>query len=386
MIEQRPALTSFPTLRRHKMKVAFYAKDGSFFTKDVILANQPETSIECSADSFVAILPNYKDETFIKVCLDADSILFFKQNLNTVKEAGARILIWRSFFDMVRDAKIPSFDFFELVERFLPSENEFTLLEYVFLFSEMCLYSYTPSSYREKYAHILFQLVKGLLLKSGLAPENIATLKNRLIGFAKTKEDLEQILSLLNNKNEELKFLNLNLENEWEIVKKIVFSQHFTTSIKQETLAVLVEKDTSDLGVRNKVKCETVFLTEEGRSKLWVSFANPEPNISEKTIAAQMNGFNCELKAKENEKYFGSYFALLTIIFENHPNKYANTFLGTLFPISEDFDKIVLKIDDILKIVPVKLSQLILGLKQERDGILRKKRCYEKFVENFKKE
>lgn len=368
------------------MKLAFYAKDGSFFTKDIILANESETPIECSADSYVAVLPNYKDETFIKVCLDTDSIIFFKENLNIVKEAGARILVWRSFFDMVRDAKIPSFDFFELVERFLPSENEFTLLEYVFLFSEMCLHSYTPSNYREKYYHILFQLVKGILLKFGLAPENIAILKNRLIGFAKTKEDLDQILALLNKNNDELKFLTLNLENEWEIVKKIVFSPHFPTNIKQETLALLVEKDNSDLGVRNKVKCETVFLNQEGRAKLWVSFANPEPNLSEKTIAAQMSGFNSELLAKENEKFFGSYFALLSIIFENQSIRYAETFLTELFPVTEDFDKVVLKIDDILKITSEKLSQLILELKQQRDAILRKKRCYEKFLEKTKKE
>ena len=386
MIEQRAALSSFPTLRRHKMKVAFYAKDGSFFTKDIILANESETHIECSADSYVAVLPNYKDETFIKVCLDTDSLIFFKENLNTVKEAGARILIWRSFFDMVRDAKIPSFDFFELVERFLPSEKEFTLLEYVFLFSEMCLHSYTPSSYREKYVHILFQLVKGLLLKSGLSPENIGTLKNKLIGFAKTEEDIVQILALLNKKNDELKFLTLNLENEWEIVKKVVFSPHFSNEIKQETLALLVEKDNSDIGVRNKLKCDTVFLNKDGRAKLWVSFATPEPNLSEKTIAAQMDGFNCEMMAKENEKYFGSYFALLNIIFENQSNRYAETFFHQLFPVTEDFDKILLKTDDILKITPEKLSHLILELKQERDAVLRKKRCYEKFLEKAKKE
>jgi aminopeptidase N len=366
------------------MKIAFYAKDGSFYFKDIILANKSETVIDCDSDSYVAILPNYKDESFIKVCLDNDSLLFFKENLNVVKEPGARILIWRSFYDMVRDAKIASSDFFELVERFLPSETQFTLLEYVFIFSKICLFKFTPSENREKFSHILFMLVKKILLNEKSNSENIAILKNKLIAFAIAKEDLEQILAFFNKTNEELKFLDLNLENEWKIVKKVVFSPHFSENTKQELIAKLIEKDSSDIGIRNKIKCETVFLNEEGRSKLWISFISPDPTVSEKIMAAQMKGFNSELKVKENEKYVDSYFSVLNLIFEKHTSRYATTFLETLFPVTENFEKIVKKVDEIVKNTPEKLSKLILGLKQERDNIQRRTRCYEKFMEKIK--
>ncbi len=58
---------------------------------------------------------NYKDETFIKTLLDENSIKFFEKNLNKVNDVLTRSLIWRSFFDMVRDAKLSAEDYINFV-------------------------------------------------------------------------------------------------------------------------------------------------------------------------------------------------------------------------------------------------------------------------------
>jgi hypothetical protein len=45
-IHQSPALQEFPTLRHHKIKVAFFRVDGTFIVQDVLLKNEPITNVE----------------------------------------------------------------------------------------------------------------------------------------------------------------------------------------------------------------------------------------------------------------------------------------------------------------------------------------------------
>ena len=51
---------------------------------------------------------NYADESFVKLLLDERSIEFFKKSLHNIKDVLSRTLIWRAFFDMVRDGKLSS--------------------------------------------------------------------------------------------------------------------------------------------------------------------------------------------------------------------------------------------------------------------------------------
>lgn len=66
---------------------------------------------------------NYKDESFIKIILDHDSINFFKNNLHKVQDLLTRSLIWRAFYDMVRDGKLNSEEYFEIFINSIPKET-----------------------------------------------------------------------------------------------------------------------------------------------------------------------------------------------------------------------------------------------------------------------
>lgn len=93
-----------PTLRNHKMKIAFFDEHAQIVhTKDILIQDQPETLItyDGSKADYKAVLLNYEDEAFIKIAFDDHSIEFFKTNLNLISCELSRTLIWSAFYNMV---------------------------------------------------------------------------------------------------------------------------------------------------------------------------------------------------------------------------------------------------------------------------------------------
>lgn len=91
----------------------------------VLLEEAPETVLEYDASqtAYKAVLLNYGDWGFIKVILDDVSINFFKENLHKIDDVMTRTLIWRAFFDMVRDGKLSSEEYADIFIHAIPKEN-----------------------------------------------------------------------------------------------------------------------------------------------------------------------------------------------------------------------------------------------------------------------
>lgn len=64
-------MAEHPTLRRHKMKIAFFDSEGTITTQDIVLLAQKETIVKYDGSKgYQAVMMNYEDEAFIKVLLD----------------------------------------------------------------------------------------------------------------------------------------------------------------------------------------------------------------------------------------------------------------------------------------------------------------------------
>ena len=104
-VKQTYTLSIHPTLRNHKMKVAFFDENGNIaLIKNFILLDQPSTNLvyDASLVQYSAVLLNYQDEAFIKIAFDSHSVAFFKKNLNKISCELSRTLIWQAFYNMVR--------------------------------------------------------------------------------------------------------------------------------------------------------------------------------------------------------------------------------------------------------------------------------------------
>lgn len=59
-----------------------------------------------------AVVLNHEDLSFVKVAMDTKSQHFLKSNLKNIKDdILLRSLIWKSFFEMARDAKMKTTDY-----------------------------------------------------------------------------------------------------------------------------------------------------------------------------------------------------------------------------------------------------------------------------------
>ena len=144
-IKQGVALEGFPTLRHHKMRVAFFDENATVYdAKDIMLNNTAETVITYDGSKQPkAVLLNYEDEAFIKVRLDENSITFLKEKLHKIADELTRAMIWRSLFDMVRDGQLSAAKFVDIAVQGIPNEPNDTTLNNILTFASGS-FEYSP--------------------------------------------------------------------------------------------------------------------------------------------------------------------------------------------------------------------------------------------------
>ena len=87
--------------------MGYFKKDYTPDIQDVILLPVKETTVEYDGSQhYEALLLNYEDYSFVKHLLDPHSTDYFSKNLSHIKDLLSRTLIWRAFYDMLKDAKI----------------------------------------------------------------------------------------------------------------------------------------------------------------------------------------------------------------------------------------------------------------------------------------
>ena len=112
----------------------------------MLLNEAPETVLtyDASNNQYKAVLLNYGDWGFIKVLLDDVSIEFFKTHLHKIDDVMTRTLIWRSFFDMVRDGKLSSEEYVNIFISAIPLEKSDDIITSQLAFLAGAFSSFTP--------------------------------------------------------------------------------------------------------------------------------------------------------------------------------------------------------------------------------------------------
>jgi len=140
------------------MKVAFFNGDSNITSYDVVLSNSEFTTLVYDGSQrYKAVLLNYQDEAFIKILLDDASIEFFKANLHNVKDELTRTLIWRSFYDMVRDGKLSSEEYVDTIIQALPHEQSDEIISNQFSYGNVVINEFTPRQSQPVLATRLFE-------------------------------------------------------------------------------------------------------------------------------------------------------------------------------------------------------------------------------------
>jgi aminopeptidase N len=100
------------------------------------------------SNNYEAILLNFEDHTFAKNVIDKVSLAYFEKNLHNVHDILSRTLIWRSFFEMVKDAKMRADKFVDIIIKSLANEASDAIFENQFDFVHASINTYSPIKVR----------------------------------------------------------------------------------------------------------------------------------------------------------------------------------------------------------------------------------------------
>lgn len=185
-----------PTLRPHKIKIGLFKEDFSVDVIETLLQPKEINTVTFDASKgYKAILLNYEDHTFVKNNIDEVSRKFFSENLAKISDVLSRTLIWRSFFDMVKDAKITSIQYVDFVLKNIGTEVSDSIFERQFDLVNASINTYTPIPHRKELSNRVFSALLDLIQKTPAEQNNrIVILKSKLPAFASSDENKKILL------------------------------------------------------------------------------------------------------------------------------------------------------------------------------------------------
>ena len=163
-ITQTPFTPDHPTLRFHLIKVGLFKENCEADVIEVLVRPQAETVAEYDGSKgYKAVLLNFEDHTFVKNNIDRKSLEFFTQHINNINDLLSRTLIWRSFFEMVKEAKMTSHQFVDVVVKRLAHESSDSIFERQFDFINASINTYTPIPLRTDLSAAMFKFILELI-------------------------------------------------------------------------------------------------------------------------------------------------------------------------------------------------------------------------------
>lgn len=85
------------------------------------------------------------------------------KNLDKIDNILTRTLIWRSFYEMLKDAKITSIEYLNFIEQNLGKEVSDSIFERQFMLMNAAISAFTPSPHRLELSNKVFDLILALI-------------------------------------------------------------------------------------------------------------------------------------------------------------------------------------------------------------------------------
>lgn len=312
-IKQSAALSDFPTLRHHKMKVGFFNENAEiFYIEDIIVTNGETTEVTYDGSKKpVALFLNYQDESFVKTIIDNASLEFFRTNITKINDELTKSQIWRALFDMVRDGKLSGYQFALMAKNAIPHEPSDDIVKNILLYSEGAA-ALVPKVLRNNYLFpLLFNTIHHQLVSTDKSKsERIITLVDYLIKFAtfgdKTEIDnIKPLIEWFDGKHKDLNAFELNNRNRWDIVIKIYLHPKLTDSEKRQYYLKTADIDPSDEAKKVELRAEAMLANHHQRKSLWKSYLDPDNKLSLHQLQDSWHGFRSSLHySSEDEQSF----------------------------------------------------------------------------------
>ena len=349
-LNQGHYLEAYKTLRYHKMKIGLYDKDGKLIAEpEILLQNKEETVIDTSKMDFDrenvhAVIPNVGDQTFIQILLDPVSLDIMKNNITKVESELTRSLVWRSWFDMVRNTQEQkSTDLMDLLIENIPKEKSAYVVSNNFLYLDGLISQYCPLNKYDTYMTKSFDMLYDMLKKETDA-NKISKLQSKLVDFGWSDKSLKVLSEQLEGKHDVLSNQTLTLEEKWKIVSYIFVRKEGTADWRNNLRDTLESQDKTDIKLEYEHKIKAMTANAEERQKLWEQYMDPKSELSFHMLGKSAAGFNSKwVDYNLRLPFFNKYNDSIMEILKTREKNFSRTLFRNLRPDYDDNFSTVLR-------------------------------------------
>jgi len=385
VVEQTPCLESHPNRVTHIMDIQFIFQDGKTETFYSVTIN-PDASTDL-AHLFVgksapaAVILNYNDWAYIKWVVDKTSLNYLKDHLHEITDTLTKQMIYRSLFDLVRDAKMSSLDYLDLVKKHIIYETDQDILTTTLRCVAGTISNYMPLQHYHKYASSMFELVMTLISKEGHDDDTLRNFIRYLLQFSCTEEHrnmftvwLKDGPFVVNQKDQKIPIKNtlLSQENRFALVTFI----HESKSISNEEKAKLLEKEVendknSEQSVQTRHACYAARPDPEIKKELWDKFTNKCTSESLVNMETLMGNFASRDYLDVIAPYVKErFFEDVTRVADKEDRFYVVSFVNNLSPNLFVGEEMITKLEDFLNkttndILKKEISNLVDDMKRK---------------------
>ncbi|MGB4863771.1 MAG: aminopeptidase N [Tepidiformaceae bacterium] len=365
----------YPTLRPHKVDIALLRDQDGKLQLTVIPAAIEGSEAEITEARGLPrpslVFPNYGDHGYAKVALDVESLAFLKEHMQRIDDALLRLQLWGSLWNMVRDQQLRSTDYLDLVRSKVSREQMPELVEAILSNATAAIGRYVPEDWKTREAHELCQVAYQALKQPSSADLKIIWART-LIGNAVAKEDLALVARLADG-DEIIDGVTIDQDMRWTIAAK-----HVAYGIPGAAERVEAEfaRDSSDRGVRARLRCETSVPTAEAKAEAWEKLNGDGYGSLYLTVAA-MSGFNWSEQRALLEPYVERFFAALPNVFRTKDKEFTSDYFRALFPGYRVERELLAKSEAVLAGYGDELPLLARMVKEANDDLQRAILCRE---------
>ena len=274
------------------------------------------------------VFPNHGDHAYAKVELDDISLRYVREHLERIDDPLLRQLVWMSLWEMVRDRRLKSTDFLDIVREKLALERDPELTAAVIQRDEVVRANYVPWAQREaEYARTFDAAWQALQAAEGGDAQIVWG--RAAIGAAYGVEQLQPLLELADG-TRAIPGFTLDQEMRWSLATKAV--AHGLADAEAR-LAAERDRDASDRGQRALVRAEASRPTAEAKAEAWERIHGEGYGSFHLTREA-IRGFAWPQQRKLVEPYADRFFERIRDVFASHDHPFARAYAETLFPLA----------------------------------------------------
>jgi len=324
-------------LRSHRAAIALYREE----KPGILEALFPETVAYSGARTAVPSLigrpcpdlvyPNHGDQDYAKVQLDARSLEVVKTGLAKIQDPLARMMLWRTLWEMVRDAKWPVSDYADLVVSILGAEKDFKVASLV-LGTVHGRRPYSPSvlSYLPAPDYPRFE---AFYWSNAAASEPGGDFEklwyDGFVEIAASAAGAARMRAVLGG-SAPLPGMFIDQDRRWSLITRL---SELGAADGEALIAAEIARDPSDLGVKSEIKARAARPDFASKKAWFDKIVDPATKMSLGELRAAMGTFHPRTQLALRGRFVEPFFRGLPALIEAKDGDFLDDYLKYMLPV-----------------------------------------------------